>query len=164
MDTHEQKVSSWIDRVEALINLLEGSTVSELELTEAGTEIIIRRQPSWHLQGTGYPQGAPLLNMSAGQPGVQVAPGTAGHTAKEDSSVAIIAPLTGVFYASPSPTSPPFVTVGEEIQVGQIIALIEAMKVFNEIQAEVSGHVSAIVANNGEVVQKGDVILRVQPA
>ncbi|GAC1346476.1 MAG: acetyl-CoA carboxylase biotin carboxyl carrier protein [Ktedonobacteraceae bacterium] len=158
MDTHEQKVSSWIERVEALINLLEGSTVSELELTEAGTEIIIRRQPPW------YSQGAPLLYASAGQPGLQVAPGTTGHTVKEDSSVAIIAPLTGVFYASPSPTSPPFVTIGDEVQVGQVIALIEAMKVFNEIQAEVSGHVSAIVANHGEVVQKGDVILRVQPA
>jgi len=158
MDTHEQKVPSWIERVEALINLLEGSTVSELELTEAGTEIIIRRQPA------GYPQGVPLPWTNEGQPGVQVAPGAAGHTVKEDSSVAIIAPLTGVYYASPSPTSPPFVTNGDVVQVGQIIALVEAMKVFNEIQAEVSGRVSAIVATNGEVVQKGDVILRVQPA
>src|SRR5712692_7833226 len=160
MDTHEQKVPSWIERVEALINLLEGSTVSELELTEAGTEIIIRRQPGMML----VPVPAPTQYISAGQPGVQVAPGAAGHTVKEDSSVAIIAPLTGVYYASPSPTSPPFVTSGDVVQVGQIIALVEAMKVFNEIQAEVSGRVSAIVATNGEVVQKGDVILRVQPA
>jgi acetyl-CoA carboxylase biotin carboxyl carrier protein len=158
MDTHEQKVPSWIERVEALINLLEGSTVSELELTEAGTEIIIRRQPA------GYPQGVHLPWTNEGQPGVQVAPSAAGHTVKEDSSVAIIAPLTGVYYASPSPTSPPFVTTGDVVQVGQIIALVEAMKVFNEIQAEVSGRVSAIVATHGEVVQKGDVILRVQPA
>lgn len=81
----------------------------------------------------------------------------------EDTSVAIIAPLTGVYYSAPSPTSPPFASPGEIIHVGQVIALIESMKVFNEVQAEVSGRVSALVAINGNVVQKNDVLLRVVP-
>jgi acetyl-CoA carboxylase biotin carboxyl carrier protein len=158
MDTHEQKVSSWIERVEDLINLLEGSTVSELELTEAGTVIIIRRQPGIMMVS------APPQYISTGRPGAQITPGAADHTVKEDTSVAIIAPLTGVYYSSPSPTSPPFVSVGDTVQVGQVVALVEAMKVFNEIQTEVAGHVSAIVATNGEVVQKSSVLLRIQPA
>jgi acetyl-CoA carboxylase biotin carboxyl carrier protein len=77
--------------------------------------------------------------------------------------IAIVAPLVGVYYASPSPSLPPFVAVGDIVQVGQVIALVEAMKVFNEIQAEVSGRVSALVAKSGEVVQKGEALIRVLP-
>jgi acetyl-CoA carboxylase biotin carboxyl carrier protein len=142
MDTYEQKVS-WIERIEDLINMLEGSTIGELELTEAGTEIIIRRQP-----------GKVMVS----------APAHTAAAAREDSGVAIIAPLTGVYYEAPSPTLPPFVSVGDVVQVGQVVALVEAMKVFNEIQAEFSGRVTALVAINGEVVQKGDALIRIQPA
>src|SRR5712691_425645 len=157
MDTDEQKVW-WIERVEDLIKVLEGSTISELELTEAGTEILIRRQPGMMMVSV------PDQQASMGQVGVQVAPGTPGHTLREDHSVAIIAPLTGVYYEAPSPTSPPFVSVGDVVQVGQVVALVEAMKVFNEIQAEVSGRVTELVATNGNVVQKGDVLIRIEPA
>ncbi len=157
MDTHEQKVSSWIKRVEDLINMLEGSTIGELELTEGGTEIIIRRQPRMVRVSTP----AQLSNPCQG--GTQLPPGTPAHPVKTDTSVAIIAPLTGVYYSSPSPSSPPFVSIGDAVQIGQVIALVEAMKVFNEIQAEVSGHVSALVATNGEVVQRGDTLIRIQP-
>lgn len=158
MDTHEQKVSSWIERIEELISLLEGSTVSELELTEGDTEIIIRRQPGMVMVS------AASQPLSAGQPGIHGAPSAAVRAALEDSSVAIVAPLTGVYYASPSPTSPFFVNVGDVVQVGQVVALVEAMKVFNEIQTQIAGRVSALVATSGEVVQKGDVMLRIEPA
>jgi acetyl-CoA carboxylase biotin carboxyl carrier protein len=76
----------------------------------------------------------------------------------------VIAPLTGVYYASPSPSAPPFVNIGDVIHVGQVIALVEAMKVFNEIQSEVAGRVVALVAKSGDVVQKGSAILKVEPA
>lgn len=159
MNTGEQRMSSWIKRIEDLVTMLEGSTIGELELTEAGTEIIIRRQPAMVMIST------PAQLHSAGQPGVQLAPGApVAPTVKEDTGVAIIAPLTGVYYSSPSPTSSPFVSVGDVVQTGQVIALVEAMKVFNEIQAEISGRVSELVATNGEVVQKGDVLIRILPA
>jgi len=149
-------MDTWIERVEDLVNMLEGSSISELELTEAGTKIIIRRQP-------GMMASAPVLSSGTAQVGVSVTPGVAASAAREDTGVAIIAPLTGVYYSAPSPTSPPYVSVGDVVQVGQVVALIEAMKVFNEVQAEVAGRVSALVAPNGEVVQKGDVLIRVQP-
>ena len=165
---HEQR-ASWLERVEDLIAVLEGSTIGELELSEAGTEIIIRRRPSMMLvnvaslpshtlAGTGQP-------TASGQAGGSVIPGTGatGSTAKEDRFVAIVAPLTGVYYSSPSPMSPPFVAPGDMVHVGQVVALIEAMKVFNEIQAEVSGRVVALVATSGEVVQKGSALLQVEP-
>jgi len=71
--------------------------------------------------------------------------------------------MTGVYYSAPSPTSPPFVTLGSNVAVGQVIALVEAMKVFNEVQAEVAGRVKELVAVNGEVVQKGDTLIKVEP-
>jgi acetyl-CoA carboxylase biotin carboxyl carrier protein len=156
MDIHEHE-TPWIKRVEELIKVLEGSTIGELELTEAGTEIIIRRRPDMVMVSV------PTEQLSSAQPGIQVAPGTNGYAVKEDHSIAIPAPLAGVFYSAPSPASPPFVNIGDVVHVGQVVALIEAMKVFNEIQSEVSGRVIAIVATSGKVVQKGDVLLKVEP-
>lgn len=152
---HEQE-TPWIKRVEDLIHALEGTTIGELELMEAGTEIIIRRRPDMMM--TPIP-----ISVSALQLGMPSAPGSAGRVTRADSSVAVIAPLTGVYYAAPSPTSPPFVAVGDLVEVGQVVALVEAMKVFNEIQAEVAGRVTALVAMNGNVVQKGDVLMRIEP-
>jgi acetyl-CoA carboxylase biotin carboxyl carrier protein len=155
MDREDQN-GAWLERVEDLINLLEGSTVSELELTEAGTEIIIRRQ-----SGLAMP-GAPGPQASLGHAGASVLPGTPAPAVKE-TSVAITAPMTGVYYAAPSPNSPSFASLGDMVQAGQVVALIEAMKVFNEIQSEISGRVVELVAPNGEVVQRDDVLLRVLP-
>lgn len=157
MDIHEHE-TPWIKRVEELIKVLEGSTIGELELTEAGTEIIIRRRPDMMMVSI------PTQPLSLTQSGIQVAPGIDGQVVKEGRGIAIIAPLTGVYYAAPSPASPPFVNIGDVVQAGQVVALIEAMKVFHEIQSEVSGRVSAIVATNMAVVQKGDVLIRIEQA
>ncbi|HEX9131321.1 MAG TPA: biotin/lipoyl-containing protein [Ktedonobacteraceae bacterium] len=156
MDIHEHE-TPWIRRIEELIHILEGSTIGELELTEAGTEIIIRRRPDMMMVSV------PTQQLSLTHSGVQITPGTGGHAASEDRSLPIPAPLTGVFYVAPSPTSPPFVNPGELVHVGQVVALIEAMKVFNEIQSEVAGRVVEMVAINGDVVHKGDVLIRVEP-
>jgi acetyl-CoA carboxylase biotin carboxyl carrier protein len=88
--------------------------------------------------------------------------GTSG--AAPDPGVAIIAPLTGVYYGSPSPSSAPFVEVGHTVQAGQVVCIVEAMKVFNEIKSEMSGTVEAILPKNGQLVQKGDALIRVKPA
>jgi acetyl-CoA carboxylase biotin carboxyl carrier protein len=158
MSIHEQDMS-WVKRIEDLIRVLEGSTIGELELTEAGTEIIIRRRPDMMMTPI------PNLQMGIVQPNIASLSGSAaGLLAREERSVAIIAPLTGVYYGAPSPAEPPFVSVGDVVQIGQVVALVEAMKVFNEIQAEVAGRVTTIVATNSNVVQKGDVLIRVEPA
>jgi acetyl-CoA carboxylase biotin carboxyl carrier protein len=141
-----KREKSWLERVEEIIHVLEGSSVGELELTEGGTEIIIRRQPGMHL----------VANVAE-------SPTAGGHANRIENGVSIVAPLTGVYYAAPSPTTPPFVNVGDMVYAGQVVALVEAMKVFNEISSEVSGRVIALVATNGNVVQKGEVLIRVEP-
>jgi len=149
---------SWLERVEEIIQVLEGSTIGELELTEAGTEIIIRRQPGMVMVSAPTQQ---IGMVQSGQVGPALQPTAA--TPRIDQAVAITTPLTGVYYEAASPTSPPFVVRGDIVRVGQVVALIEAMKVFNEVQADISGRVVEIVAPSGEVVQKGDVLLRVEP-
>ena len=79
------------------------------------------------------------------------------------SDVAVVAPLTGVFYLASSPSVPPFVEVGSPVQAGEVVCIIEAMKVFNEISCEIAGMVSAIIAQNGQLVQRGDALIRIKP-
>jgi len=152
----EEHETPWIKRVEELIQALEGSTIGELELTEAGTEIIIRRRPNMMIS-------VPIQQLSLTPAGTPITPGNGVQQVQEDPSLSMLSPLTGVYYSAPSPTSPSFVHHGDIVHVGQVIALIEAMKVFNEIQSEVAGRVVEVVAMNGDVVHKGDVLIRVEP-
>lgn len=148
-----QKNLSWLERVEEIAAVLNGSTVGELELTENDMQIMIRRHPGITMTS------APTMPSGVQAPAIS---GT-GRVAPADKSIAIVAPLTGVYYSAASPTTPLFVNVGDVVQVGQVVALIEAMKVFNEIPAETSGRVVALVAENGAVVQKGEPLIRIEP-
>lgn len=139
---------SWVQRVEDVLNMLKGSSIGEFELTEGEFELILRRaSDSGNTTRALQPHGKPLMERA-------IAP---------DRSITAMAPLTGLYYSAPTPTSAPFVAVGDMVAVGQTIALIEAMKVFNEVQAEVAGRVMAIPAQNGSIVNKGDVLLQIEP-
>ena len=148
-----------VTRIKALAEALEDSDVSELDLTEGGMRILLRKR------------GEPVPVVRAAAPVAPRAPrprrarpaNASGPATAPDPSIAVIAPLTGVFYSSPSPTSASFVTVGEPVQAGQVVCIVEAMKVFNEIKAEVSGTITAILPKDGQLVQKGDALIRVKP-
>ncbi|HEX8727370.1 MAG TPA: acetyl-CoA carboxylase biotin carboxyl carrier protein [Ktedonobacterales bacterium] len=148
-----------MSRVKALAEALEGSDVSELDLTENGLRILIRRQT----------ETVVVTQASVARARVNGAARKAALPKRAESSApaaepgtAIVAPLTGVFYSSPSPSSDSFVEVGQPVQAGQVVCIVEAMKVFNEIKSEVSGTVVAMVAQNGQLVQIGEALIRVQ--
>ena len=158
MDRNKEKKSVWLERVEELIDVLEGSSIGELELTEGDIEIVIRRRPAMVLTAVPTTPQASIAQA--------VSSPANGHEAalpRADRSMSINSPLTGVYYSAPSPTMPPFVNIGDVVHVGQVVALVEAMKVFNEVTAEISGRVVSFVAKSGEVVQKGDKIMLVEP-
>ena len=77
--------------------------------------------------------------------------------------LAVRAPLTGVFYSAASPSSPPYVTVGQQISVGQVVGLIEAMKLFNEIKSDTAGRVVRIVAETGKLIKVKQPLIEVEP-
>ncbi len=153
-----------VGRVKALAEALEGSEVNEIELFEGGTRITIRRRH----EPAALPEPAVEHAVTArpSRPrarGSRSAGAAAAQPNAPDPGVAIIAPLTGVYYSAPSPSSAPFVEVGGTVQAGQVICIIEAMKVFNELKAELSGTVTAILPKNGQLVQKNDALIRVKP-
>lgn len=153
-------------RVKALAEAIEDSEVSELDLTEDGVRILIKRhQAPVVLTSPAEARTTARRGTShrrAHANGASPASSGKGASAPEP-GVAVVAPLTGVFYSAPSPNSPPFVQPGEPIQPGQVVCIVEAMKVFNEIKAEVSGTIAAILPKDGQLVQKGDALIRVKP-
>lgn len=151
-----------MQRVKALAEALEGSEVSELDLTEGGLRVLLRRRLNVVISTVTTVPTRAAGAMPAGFR--QARAGPAAGAPEPEPGVAIVAPLTGVYYESPSPSSAVYVEIGDAVQVGQVICLIEAMKVFNEIKSEVSGTLVKRVATNGQIVHKGDVLLRVTPA
>jgi acetyl-CoA carboxylase biotin carboxyl carrier protein len=150
---------SLVSRVKALAEAMEGSDVSELDLTEEGLRVVVRRRVEPTVALVQAPQTIVTRNGRAPRRHRESAPSS---QAPAPVGIAVVAPLTGVFYLSPSPSSPAFVEVGDTVQAGQVVCIVEAMKVFNEIKSEISGTVAAIVASNGQLVQKGEALIRVQ--
>ncbi len=151
-----------VSRVKALAEALEGSDVSELDLTEDGLRILIKRQVEPVVVVATAHAARPSRGASRRRPSAAHADGAITPEPRHEPGIAIVAPLTGVFYNAPSPSSAPFVSPGESIQAGQVVCIVEAMKVFNEIRSEISGSVVAIAPKNGQLVQKGEALIRVQ--
>lgn len=145
--------------MKALAEALEGTDVSELDLTEDGVRIALRRR-------LDAPVAVPAAQVATSARAVR--PKRANSVAGDapnpaEAGVAVVAPLTGVFYTASSPAADPFIKVGDAVHAGQVVCIVEAMKVFNEIKSEAAGIVAAIVAQNGQLVQKGDALVRIKP-
>jgi acetyl-CoA carboxylase biotin carboxyl carrier protein len=138
--------------IDRLAGLLERSDLSELEVETGGTGLVLRKP-------LAVGAGAGL----AAAPVAEVAPAVAAPEALLPARPAVTAPLTGIFYASPAPGSAPYVQVGGEVAVGQVIGLIEAMKLFNEIKSDLAGRVVKVVAENGALVKARQPLIEVEP-
>jgi acetyl-CoA carboxylase biotin carboxyl carrier protein len=149
---------SLVEHIKLLSDAMSGTSVTELEVEEGGMRIRLQRQ-AIPMQPVAF--AAAPVPLVAGQPAPAGAP-AAEETAAE-MTLAVMAPLTGVFYSSPSPETPPFVTPGDKVQPGQVVCMVEAMKVFNEIKTEIGGVVTAIPPKNGQLVKKGDPLVRIKP-
>jgi acetyl-CoA carboxylase biotin carboxyl carrier protein len=164
--------ASLLALIDRLAGILERSSLSELEV-RAGETTLVLRKPD------GVAGGAllPVVGIGSGRPSPTDLPartdgpgsatqGVAPAPAAEPAGPvahAVIAPLTGIYYASPSPTAPPFVQVGQEVVAGQVIGLIEAMKLFNEIKSDASGRISKVSAENGALVKAKQTLIEVVP-
>ena len=142
-----------IRKVKKLIELLEESGISELEISEGEESVRISRHPRVAMQ-------APMAMPSPiAQPPPQVAAATpatsAGEHKPRNDDYTVTSPMVGTYYSAASPGSKSFVEIGSEVKVGQILCIIEAMKMMNQIESDKAGRVTAMLAKNGEPVEFG---------
>ena len=134
-----------INDIKALAELVSKNNLSALEYSEGETHLRI--------------ENAPRTVTAA--PAVEAAPVAAADAGADFNAAKMVtSPMVGVFYASPSPTDPPFVTVGSKVKKGNVLCIIEAMKLMNEITAEEDGEIIDICATNGSVVEYGQILFK----
>jgi len=141
-----------IRKVKKLIELLEESGVAEIEIKEGEESVRISRQGAGAV--STIIQAAPMTAPPPAPPAAS-APVAATAPAAVDASKIISAPMVGTYYASSAPGAKAFVEIGQEIQVGQTLCIIEAMKMMNQIEADKAGKIVAINAKNGDPVEFG---------
>jgi acetyl-CoA carboxylase biotin carboxyl carrier protein len=166
-DGGDVELLALIDRLAAL---LDRSDLSEIEVESGGTGLVLRKPVA--VAATGAGGGASGATGSAGESaaalgaapvGAAGEPSTAGRDPATTARPSVKAPLTGIFYASPAPGSAPYVQVGGELAVGQLIGLIEAMKLFNEIKSDLAGRVVRVIPESGTLVKAKQPLVEVEP-
>ncbi len=155
-----------IRKIKKLIELLEESGIAEIEIKEGEEALRISRMPSGNAAVShalphvgGLPLAAPL--PAAGKAGT-AAPTESPASKLKSTEHVITAPMVGTFYASPSPGAKPFIEIGDEIKPGQVLCIIEAMKMMNQIEADRAGRVTSIMARNGDPVEFGQPLFVVE--
>ncbi len=139
-----------IRKVKKLIELLEQSNINELEINEGDESVRISRGGT-AVTYAAAPAPAPVAAVPA--PTAAPAAEAAAPAAEEPAGHAVKSPMVGTFYASPAPGSPAFVSVGQKVAVGDVICIIEAMKMMNQIEADKAGTIGAILIEDGEAVE-----------
>ena len=144
-----------IRKVKKLIELLEESGIAEIEIKEGEESVRISRMPS----SAAIPQYVSAPPMAAApvavaQP-VAAAAAAAPLARRKDDENVIPSPMVGTYYAAASPTAKPFVQMGDEVKEGQVLCIIEAMKMMNQIESDRAGRVTAIMCKNGDPVEFG---------
>jgi acetyl-CoA carboxylase biotin carboxyl carrier protein len=145
-----------IRKVKKLIELLEESGIAEIEIKEGEEAVRISRMPTGPVVSHVAPQYLPApvaaAPVAAAPAAVAAAPAAPVRGAKEH---VVTAPMVGTFYGSASPGAKPFVEIGTEVKEGQVLCIIEAMKMMNQIESDKAGKVTAIMATNGDPVEFG---------
>jgi acetyl-CoA carboxylase biotin carboxyl carrier protein len=163
---------SWeLEEIQQLIDLLIKREVAEFELEKNGMRIRILRQaapaasPASPVNSSGDTASQPAEPAAAPLPGASqesAAPEPQPEAPSRDAHV-LKSPMVGTFFASPSPDAPPFVGVGDRVSLGQVLCIVEAMKLMNEIESEVAGEIVRIHVENGQPVEYGQPLFTIKP-
>ncbi len=160
---------AWIQRV---IDMVEGAEIDSLEVSRWGTRVRVAKSPTIQVGG-----GAPVA--AAVSPGHQAASSvpaassavaettlaeTTGEAAVASNLADVVSPMVGTFFRAPAPDAPAYVDIGDKVTKGQTLCILEAMKLMNELEAEVAGTIREICVENGDPVEYGQVLFRVDPA
>jgi len=151
-----------VRKVRKFIELMNEHDLSEIDLRQGDQRIRLRRGPETVTVAT-----SPVASISS-SPASSASQETSsdkkrGGAATDDGTISIRSPMVGTFYAAASPDTPPFIKVGDQVGPETTVCIVEAMKVFNEIPAECSGRIVAVLAQNGDAVEFGQPLFRVEP-
>ncbi len=147
-----------IKELKELIALMNEHQLVEIELEREGMKIRLRKAGGGGIEIVG--PGPTLMPIS---PSAGAASLPASEAAQKLAGLGVKSPMVGTFYRAPAPEAPPFVEVGQEIEPGQVLCIIEAMKLMNEIKAEVKGRILQILVENAQPVEFGQVLFLVEP-
>lgn len=170
----ESSPRAWnLGEIQELIDLLVAREISEFEMERGGLKIRIKRGNSRLEALSGGNYGEIPLETAPPAPAPRpaapersgAAPAAEGHAAESTDGLHIIkSPIVGTFYGSPAPNAPPFVKAGDVVEVGQVLCIIEAMKLMNEIESEVAGEVVRTYVENGQPVEYGESLFAIKPS
>lgn len=148
-----------IKKLQELIDCVSGSSLTYFEFEENGTKIVMKKECE-----TVVIKDKPIVERTISVDKVEEEVKTK-EVKKEieiKDEIVVKSPMVGTFYSAPSPDAPPFVEVGKRVKKGDILCIIEAMKIMNEIEAEIDGVVAAVCAQNGDMVEYGQALFRIQ--
>ena len=149
-----------MQEVKALVEIVEGTDVTSLVWARSGHKVVIRRGQQAAAPATVVAHAPVAVAVPAAPP-----PAAAPRAEKaEKPGTLVTSPFVGTFYRAPSPDSPPYVDVGTKVKKGQVLCIVEAMKLMNEIEAEVEGVVAEVLVQNATPVEFGQPLFRVEPA
>jgi acetyl-CoA carboxylase biotin carboxyl carrier protein len=155
-----------IRKIKKMIELLEESGIAEIEIKEGEESLRIARVLPGHSSSTYVTSNAPPMTASAPPAApVAVAPVTAESSAAARAAAGehlVAAPMVGTYYAAPTPGAKAFVEIGDDVDVGHVLCIIEAMKMMNQIESEKKGKIKAIMVKNGEPVEFGQPLFIIQ--
>ncbi|MBT8469084.1 MAG: acetyl-CoA carboxylase biotin carboxyl carrier protein [Deltaproteobacteria bacterium] len=144
-----------LDQLRELIRLLDEANLTEIEVEHDDDRIRVRRDPA-PLPATAGVESVAQSTARGPEPvGVSAAP-------EDDDGAYVTSPFVGTFYRAPSPDGDPFVDVGDSVAQGQVICIVEAMKLMNEIEAEAAGTIVEVLVENGKPVEYGDRLFRIE--
>ncbi|MGE0116073.1 MAG: acetyl-CoA carboxylase biotin carboxyl carrier protein [Steroidobacteraceae bacterium] len=148
-----------IRKVKKLIELIEESGIAEIEISEGEESVRISRYPK-----AGAQMPAPVMQYAPAPAAAApvAAPAAVMPAAASKNDHTVTAPMVGTFYASSSPGAKPFVDIGSEVNVGDTLCIIEAMKMMNQIESDKAGRVTAVLAKNGEPVEFGQALFIIE--
>ena len=153
------------DEIRELVQLVIESGVAEIEVQRGENRVRIRRtvgnRHEVHIPGSMMASPSPLAETIA--PTVQSASSSGASAAAAGNEVIVKSPIVGTYYDSPKPGDPPFVKVGDVVAPGQVLCIIESMKLMNEIEAEIAGTVVAKLMENGRAVEYGEALFAIRP-
>jgi acetyl-CoA carboxylase biotin carboxyl carrier protein len=152
--------------IKSLIEAVDQSSIDSVDIERGGTRVRISKTPAMS-GGAVVAAPPPAVAPAAPGPAPTAAPAPAegaGGSAAQDDLAEVTSPMVGTFYAAPAPDAPPYVRVGQKVAVGDTLCIIEAMKLMNELEAEVAGTVAEIVVQNADPVEYGQVLFRIDPA